>query len=206
MHMSLQDSMRPVKINVVERVSTPVAASALLESRGATLVSATPAASRAVREGQEHGFVVKKVRPKASDTPRMQTILAEDAEVVPLTLDVMCTSDLDVDDMVDDEDADAGIIASEPRLAQASHYDKASRPETTSLDLVVFDAPPAIYTSTLPRTIEMAEPMPFQSQQLSALNPMETGICKCLTRLAFADSNTNACVCCLQVLEFRCNT
>lgn len=47
-------------------------------------------------------------------------------------------------------------------------------------ELLVFDAAPAVYTSTLPRTIDMAADLPFPSQALSALNPMETGICECL--------------------------
>lgn len=44
-------------------------------------------------------------------------------------------------------------------------------------ELLIFDAPPAVYTSTLPRTMDMVHDLPFSAQALSALNPMETGIC-----------------------------
>lgn len=47
--------------------------------------------------------------------------------------------------------------------------------ETDAAPLEVFDAQPVIFTSTLPRTIQMAAALPFRSQQMSALNPMDTG-------------------------------
>jgi hypothetical protein len=44
--------------------------------------------------------------------------------------------------------------------------------------VAVFDAPPAVFTSTLPRTIETASLLSVPTQALSALNPMETGVCQ----------------------------
>jgi hypothetical protein len=44
-------------------------------------------------------------------------------------------------------------------------------------DTAIFDAPPAVFTSTLSRTLETVSRLPLPTQALSALNPMETGIC-----------------------------
>lgn len=50
-------------------------------------------------------------------------------------------------------------------------------PRYEDVEVTVFDAPPAVFTSTLPRTIETAASLPVAAQPLSALNPMEMGIC-----------------------------
>jgi broad specificity phosphatase PhoE len=99
-----------------------------------------------------------------------------------------------------DSDEHDGIVASAPLLAQNDHYKRsaASAPDAAAgagaafsggddaeeagenappQPLAVYEAEPAIYTSTLPRTIDMVGALPFPSQQLSALNPMDTGIC-----------------------------
>ena len=84
--------------------------------------------------------------------------------------------------------------ASAPRARTPAHADAAAgvhddadgqplsarAPSFASLherELLVFDAEPAVYTSTLPRTLQTVAPLPFNPQPMSALNPMETGIC-----------------------------
>jgi broad specificity phosphatase PhoE len=96
-----------------------------------------------------------------------------------------------------DSDEQDGVVASAPLLAQNDHYKRSatSAPDAAvgagasgddagdvsedapTQPLTVYEAEPAIYTSTLPRTIDMVGELPFPSQQLSALNPMDTGIC-----------------------------
>jgi len=98
-----------------------------------------------------------------------------------------------------DSDEQDGIVASAPLLAQNDHYKRSatSAPDAAAgagagasgddagegsqdappQPLAIYEAEPAIYTSTLPRTIDMVGALPFPSQQLSALNPMDTGIC-----------------------------
>lgn len=63
--------------------------------------------------------------------------------------------------------ASTGAGAAAGADAEPGHHDASP--------LEVFDAEPVIYTSTLPRTIQMAAVLPFRSQQMSALNPMDTG-------------------------------
>jgi len=70
-------------------------------------------------------------------------------------------------------DAHASVPA--PAVARGLQAPEVS-PSAES-ELLVFDQAPAVFTSTLPRTIQTVAQLPFPSQQLSALNPMETGIC-----------------------------
>lgn len=57
----------------------------------------------------------------------------------------------------------------------ASGDDGPKDADADAAPLEVFDAQPVVFTSTLPRTIQMAAALPFRSQQMSALNPMDTG-------------------------------